>query len=84
MNKPVVLSEKTYADAEKLARESGFDSIEAYLDSLVDRARDNADLPDRMWEKIEEGVVSGNAGPMTREKLRRLADEGIARALPKK
>ncbi|HEY8696002.1 MAG TPA: hypothetical protein VIM02_00160 [Rhizomicrobium sp.] len=80
MNKPVILSDRAQALAEERARDEGFESVAAYLDALIEDDRTDAVVQDWMHKRIEEGLASPSAGEMTKEKLDRLVDEGIARA----
>jgi hypothetical protein len=78
MNKPITLSAHAQALAEKRARDDGFDSVEAYLNALIEE--DSADLPDWMRKLVDEGLKSGSAGEMTEARLDQLVEDGIARA----
>jgi hypothetical protein len=79
MNKPVILSDKAYATAEKLAKDMGFDTVEAYFNALMERDVED-DVPGWMWDKIEAGLASGPSLPLTRDVIHQLVDDGIARA----
>src|SRR2546430_11831847 len=75
----IILTDETRTQAERRVKEEGFDSVEAYISALI---RDDAETSLGIaWlrERIEAGLASGNAGPMTSEKLDRLIGEGIAR-----
>jgi len=75
----IILTGETRAQAERRVKEEGFDSVESYINALI---RDDAETSLGIaWlrERIEAGLASGNAGPMTSEKLDRLIGEGIAR-----
>lgn len=75
----IVLKGETSAQAERRVKEEGFDSVESYINALI---RDDAETSlgiEWLRERIEAGLASGNAGPMTSEKLDRLIGEGIAR-----
>jgi len=79
----IVLSPESRDRAEKRAREEGFESVSAYVDALI---RDDAETKlglERLRRLIEEGEASGDAGPMTPDKLHRLVSEGIALAARK-
>jgi hypothetical protein len=84
MNKPVILSDRAQALAEERAKDQGFESVEAYLDALIEDDGADAIMQDWMRKRIEEGLASPSAGEMTKEKLDRLIDEGIARAQRRK
>lgn len=61
-------------------REEGFEAVDAYVDALIrDDAETRAGL-DWLRGQIEEGIASGDAGPLTPEKLKRLIDSGVAAA----
>ena len=82
MNKKVTieLPESTVLRAEQKASEEGFESLAAYVDALI---RDDADIGlDQEWirQRIEEGLASGSAGPLTADRLEALLSEGMARA----
>lgn len=81
-NDPTVrISPKARHLAEEKVSREGYSSVDDYVDALI--LDDNLDeLLNQSWlqEKIEEGLKSGDAGPLTREKLRQLVDEGIALA----
>ena len=79
MNKPILLSDRVHALAEKRAREDGFESVEAYVDALVEQDQDDA-MPDWMVEKLIEGMNSPNAGPFTEDKMAEIFERGLARA----
>jgi hypothetical protein len=83
MKTNVTLSEDARAAAERRAREEGFDSVEAYIDALIEEDRESATVLGWMRERIRDGLASPNAGELTRDKLNRLVNEGIARAAPK-
>lgn len=75
----IVLKGETSAQAERRVKEEGFDSVESYINALI---RDDAETSlgiEWLRKRIEAGLASGNAGPMTSEKLDRLIGEGIAR-----
>ena len=77
----VKISPKARHLAEEKVTREGYSSIEDYVDALI--LDDNFDeLLTQPWlqEKIEEGLRSGDAGLLTRERLRQLIDEGIALA----
>ena len=80
MNKPTItLADEVRTKAEERVREEGFESVEAYVNALI---RDDTETSLGLgWlrERIEEGLASGNSGPMTSEKLDRLIGEAIAR-----
>lgn len=84
MNKPVILSDRAQALAEERAKDQGFESVEAYLDALIEDDRADATMQDWMRKRLEEGLASPNAGEMTRDKLHRLVEEGIARVSHKR
>ncbi|HEY1708948.1 MAG TPA: hypothetical protein VGG10_11840 [Rhizomicrobium sp.] len=88
MNKPVFLSDRAYASAEKKAQENGCTSVEEYLNTLFEpegtaisdrMLREDADLPDWVREKLEEGLASPSE-PITEEEIHQLVAEGIALA----
>ena len=79
--KNISISDEAQAIAEKRAEEQGFDSIESYLDALVAEDQSNATLAPWMRARLEEGVASPSAGPLTRKKLHELVQEGIDRAI---
>ena len=83
MNKPVVLSDRARALAEKRARDDGYGSVDAYLDALIEQDREDLPISDWMRARLNEGLGSPNAGPITKDKIDRLIAEGIAR-LPHK
>jgi hypothetical protein len=75
------ISPKARSLAEERVAREGYSSVEDYVDALI--LDDNFDeLLNQPWlqEKIEEGLKSGDAGLLTRERLRQLVDEGIALA----
>jgi len=77
----VKISPKARHLAEEKVTREGYASVDDYVDALI--LDDNLDeLLNQPWlqEKIEEGLRSGNAGLLTRERLRELVDEGIALA----
>jgi hypothetical protein len=82
MNKPVILSDKAYAIAEERAKEYGCDSVETYLNQILEEREDDeaVDIPEWMEKAIDEGLASGPSEPLTREKLHQLVHEGIALA----
>jgi hypothetical protein len=77
MNQSITLSDRTRELAEKRVAEEGFESVDAYIDTLVEE--DNG-MPEWMREELEKGIVSGDAGELTREKFDQLVQRGIARA----
>lgn len=84
MNKPVMLSPHARALAEEQARADGFESVEAYVDALIEMDRQDAVVTDWMRKRIEEGLASPSAGPISKEKLDALYARGMARISPKK
>jgi hypothetical protein len=85
MNKKITieLSEAVLLRAKKRAEKEGYETLDAYLGAVI---RDDLDFElDQEWirRRIEEGIASGNAGPLTDDKIHRLVDEGIARAKSK-
>jgi hypothetical protein len=80
MNKPVILSDKAYAIAEKQAKEYGCDSVEAYLNQILEQDDENWEMPQWMEEAIDEGLASPSAGVLTRERIHELVQEGLALA----
>ncbi|HEX4294665.1 MAG TPA: hypothetical protein VHZ29_11060 [Rhizomicrobium sp.] len=77
----VKISPKARGLAEERVAREGYSSVDDYVDALI--LDDNFDeLLNQPWlqEKIEEGLKSGDAGLLTRERLRQLVDEGIALA----
>lgn len=79
MNTNVTISDQARALAEKRAREEGFDSIDAYVDALIQEDEAEASVRGWMRQRIEEGLASPSAGELTRTKLDRLVAEGTAR-----
>jgi hypothetical protein len=75
----ITLSEDARAIAAKRAREEGFDSIEAYIDALIEDDRQTGQMQAWMRVRLEEGLASPSAGELTEEKVKQLVGEGIAR-----
>jgi len=65
---------------ERVAREE-YSSVDDYVDALILDDNFN-ELLQQPWlqKKIEEGLKSGPAGELTRERLKQLIAEGIALA----
>ncbi|MBS0470663.1 MAG: hypothetical protein JSR60_06295 [Proteobacteria bacterium] len=84
MNKPVTLSPHARALAEKQARADGFESVDAYVDALIEQDSQDAVVSDWVRAKLEEGLQSPNTGPITKEKIDRLVARGLARVSTKK
>jgi len=80
MNKPVVLSDKAYAVAEKQAKDYGCDTVEEYLNKLLEQDDESWEMPRWIEEAIDEGLASPSVGVLTPEKLHQLFQEGIALA----
>jgi len=76
----ITLSEDAQALAVKRAREEGFESVEAYIDALIEDDKQTSSMRAWMRTRLEEGLASPSAGELTQEKLERLVGEGIARA----
>lgn len=80
MNKQtILLSDDLRAKAEQRMRDEGFESLEAYVGALINDDAETSIGLDLLRQRIEEGLASGNAGPVSREKVERLIGEGIAR-----
>lgn len=75
----ITLSEQAHAQAQKRAREGGFESIEAYVDALIEDDRQAERIADWMRLRLEQGLASPTAGEMSESKFQKLIDEGIAR-----
>ena len=75
----ITLPHDIRAQAEERAREDGYESIGAYLAALVEEDRLAHTADSWLKKRIEDGLASPNMGELTREKLDRLIDEGIAR-----
>ena len=77
----VKISAKARHLAEERVTREGYSSVDDYVDALILDDNFN-ELLNQTWlqEKIEEGLNSGDAGLLTRERLRQLVDEGIALA----
>jgi hypothetical protein len=75
----ITLSEDAQALAEKRAREEGFDSVDAYIDALIEEDGQTGTIRGWMRERLEQGIGSPTAGELTESKLQRLVGEGIAR-----
>jgi len=77
----VKISPRARSLAEENSAREGYSSVDDYVDALIleDSLEDFLRQP---WirEKIEEGLKSGSAGALTRERLREIVDEGIALA----
>ncbi|HTQ13881.1 MAG TPA: hypothetical protein VMH86_08390 [Rhizomicrobium sp.] len=80
MNKPVRPSDRAFALAERWAQADGYESVEAYVDALIESDSDDAPMPGWMRQRLSDGLASPSAGERTREKLRNLVSEGVARA----
>ena len=76
----LALSRKSHALAKERAAEQGFASVNDYIDALIEEDRAAGLVKRWMRDKVKEGLVSPNAGRMTRRKLDRLICQGIARA----
>lgn len=76
----IAISKRALELAEKRAAQEGV-SPEKYVDELIaDDSLDHA-LEDAWFrQKIEEGLKSGDAGLLTRERLRQLVNEGMSLA----
>ena len=74
----ITLSEQAGALAAKRAAEDGFESVEAYVNALIEEDQ-RAGTLGWMRARLEEGLASPNAGELTRAKLDRLVDEGVSR-----
>ena len=82
MNKKITVevSDAEHLRLEKRAQERGFSSLSDYLNAVL---RDEALLDfDQDWlrQQIDEGLASGDAGPLTRETLHQLVSEGVERS----
>ena len=77
----VKISPRARRVAEENSAREGFSSVDEYVDALIfeDSFEDLLRQPG-LQEKIEEGLKSGNAGVLTRQRLREIVDEGIALA----
>jgi hypothetical protein len=75
----ITLSESARALAAKRAQEEGFDSVEAYIDALIEDDRQTGQMQAWMRACLEEGLASPSAGELTEEKVGHLVGEGIAR-----
>lgn len=75
----VKLSGDAGALAEKRAAEEGFESVDAYVNTLI---VEDQEAGSATWirARLEEGIASPNTGELSRAKLVRLVDEGIARS----
>jgi hypothetical protein len=80
MKDTVTLSPKARSIAESRAREEGFSSIDSYVDALIQEDQENLVAQDWIKRRIEEGLSSSSAGELSKDKLKRLVHEGIARA----
>jgi hypothetical protein len=77
----VKISPRARQVAEENSAREGYSSVDDYVDALI--LEDGfEDFLRRPWlqDKIEEGIKSGSAGSLTRERLREIVDEGIALA----
>jgi hypothetical protein len=79
MKANVLLSEIARALAEKRVREEGFESIDSYVDALIEQDNDANLITGLVRMRLREGLASPNAGELTREKFDLLVKEGIAR-----
>lgn len=79
----ITLSDNARIIAEKRAREEGFESVDAYLNALIEEDRESALALGWMRERILEGLASPSAGEIGRDEIGRLIGEGIARAASK-
>jgi len=79
MSSTVSLSQRARALAQERAKEEGFDSVDAYVDALIEEDRNSSVVKGWMRTRIKEGLASPNAGRLTKRKLNRLIREGIAR-----
>jgi hypothetical protein len=76
----ISLSDELRGIAVKRAEEEGFESLDAYIGALIEEDRRDMVATGWLLERLEEGLKSGPAGPLTREKVEQLIAEGIARA----
>ena len=78
----ITLAQAFHERAEQQARKKGYGSVTAYIEALIDHDQDVSIEHDETWltEKLEDGLKSGSAGLLTREKLDALCQEGQRRA----
>lgn len=75
----ITLSKEAQALAEERAREEGFESIDAYVGTLIEEDGQAGIIRNWMRERLEQGLASPSAGDLTESKLQCLIGEGIAR-----
>ncbi len=82
MNKRVTieLSDAARLHAEQRVAEEGFESVAAYVDSLIHEDHDMGLRADHLRKQIAEGLSSPAAGSLSPADINKLVEEGIARA----
>ena len=83
MKAVIEISEKARSAAEEQAAANGFATVGEYVEALLLDDPDDLDaIMNQSWflKKIEEGLASEDAGELTKERIARLVQEGIALA----
>ena len=82
MNKRITISipDELRVLAVKRAEEGGFESLDDYVRTLIEDDQKDQVAAGWLLSRLEEGLASPSSGPLTREKLDQLVQEGIKRA----
>ena len=76
----IEISGEALAAAERGAAETGLSSANEYIEALLTDDYDAFFSQPWVREKIDEGLASPDAGPLTREGLSQIVQEGLALA----